>query len=366
MTSQQTANPKKTNSLDGANGVSVSIAGREPSLTLAQHVCPDGALWATSGRKILKGNELRGWEGVAEFPSRFPRDFFGWPRLVQRAARADKCNVFENSAGFTLGIRGGTAYRVENGEVHQLGDIQGDSVLHGGICEDTDGCVYFGEYFMNPERVPVRIWRTDPDIGSVSVAYEFKPGSIRHIHGVYRDPCDSGALWVTTGDFAGECYILHTRDRFKTIKSYGDGTQRWRAVALFFTESHVAWLTDSNLEQNYACRMDRATGELEVGQEIDCPGWYGATTEEGISIGFTTVETGPGVKRQESSVLVAEDAFHWREAMTFKKDPYRPVRVFKYGVISCPSGTMKNDRVWISGEGLVGLDGSSMRLEIRP
>jgi hypothetical protein len=78
------------------------------------------------------------------------------------------------------------------------------------------------------------------------------------------------------------------------------------------------------------------------------------------------VETGPGVKRQESSVLVAEDAFHWREAMTFKKDPYRPVRVFKYGVISCPSGTMKNDRVWISGEGLVGLDGSSMRLEIRP
>jgi hypothetical protein len=364
MASREPNAPQDASAVSPGSGL-ISIAGRETSLTIAQHVSADGALWATAGRRIVKGTEREGWHTVAEFPRCYPRDIFGWPRLAQRAARADKCNVYENAGGAVVGIRGGAVYRVESGEVHKLAEIQGDSVLHRGLCEDPDGCIYFGEYFMNPERGPVRIWRTDPNIQSVIVAYEFKSQSIRHVHGIYRDPFDSAALWATTGDFAGQCYILQTRDRFKTIRSYGDGTQKWRAVALFFTEKHVTWLTDSNLEQNYACRMDRVSGELELGQEIDCPGWYGATTEEGISVGFTTVETGPGVKRQESSVLISEDAFHWREAMTFRKDPYRPVRVFKYGVISCPSGNMSNSRFWISGEGLTGLDGSCMRLEIR-
>jgi hypothetical protein len=346
-------------------GASVAITGREPSLTIAQHVCPDGTLWATAGRRIVKGSEVQGWQTVAEFPVRFPRDLFARPRLAQRAARADKCNVFPNSSGFTLGIRSGSVYRVELGELHRLLDIQGDCVLHRSLCEDPDGLTYFGEYFMNPERLPVRIWKVDPKLSNASIAYEFAPGSIRHVHGVYRDPFDAQALWVTTGDFAGECYILQTRDRFKTLRKFGNGTQLWRAVGLYFTESHVSWMTDSNLEQNYACRFDRSTGELEMGQKLDCPGWYGSTTREGVSIGFTTVEMGPGVKRQESSFLVADDAFQWRELMTFKKDPYRPMNVFKYGVISCPSGEMSNHRIWISGEGLVGLDGSSMRLEIR-
>ena len=345
---------------------SIAIAGREPSLTIAQHVCRDGSLWASRGRKIVKGNESSGWLPVAEFPARFPRDLFAWPRLAQRAARADKCNIYENALGRTIGIRAGSVYRIEQDAIHRLQDIQGDCVLHRGLCEDPDGWVYFGEYFMNPERDSVRIWKADPELKTVAVAYEFAAGSIRHVHGVYRDPYDSEALWVTVGDFAGECHILRTRDRFKTVQSFGDGSQIWRAVALYFTESHVNWLTDSNLEQNYACRMGKRTGELEVGQKLDCPGWYGATTTDGLSVGFTTVEMGPGVKRQESSILLSGDGFHWQEAMTFDKDPYRPMHLFKYGVISCPSGELKANRFWISGEGLVGLDGMSLRLEIRP
>ncbi len=328
-------------------------------------LCPDGTLWATAGRRILKGNERQGWKPVAVFPARMPRDLFAWPRLAQRAARADKCNVFVNSAGNTLGIRGGSVYTIEQGAVHRLIDIQGDCVLHRGICEGVDGFAYFGEYFMNPERVPVRIWQVDAALKSAFIAHEFAANTIRHVHGVYRDPFDAQALWVTVGDFAGECYLLQTRDGFKTLKQYGEGTQLWRAVALYFTEAHVSWLTDSNLEQNYACRMDRKTGKLEVGQQIDCPGWYGATTIEGLSVGFTTVERGPGVKRNESCVLVSNDGFDWREAMTFKKDPYRPVQLFKYGVISCPSGELSNMPILDQRRGPGGPGWRSMRLEIR-
>jgi len=198
----------------------------------------------------------------------------------------------------------------------------------------------------------------------MEVAHEFPSQSIRHVHGIYRDPYDPEALWITVGDYEGECYILRTQDRFKSIERYGDGTQVWRAVSLFFTEDHVTWLTDSHLETNRACRMNRRDGRLQVGQQLDCSGWYGTTTVEGLHVAFTTVERGPAILRNESSVLVSEDAFQWTEIMSFKKDPWRPVRLFKYGVIICPSGVVSASDFYVSGEGLVGLDGISLRLAI--
>jgi len=65
-----------------------------------------------------------------------------------------------------------------------------------------------------------------------------------------------------------------------------------------------------------------------------------------------------------SEVLVSRDAFHWETLHAFKKDWYRPLQLFKYGVISCPSGMMSQHELYISGEGLVGLDGKSMRVDI--
>jgi hypothetical protein len=172
-------------------------------------------------------------------------------------------------------------------------------------------------------------------------------------------------LWAAAGDLEGECYLFHSRDGFRTIRRFGNGTQMSRAVSLFFTESHVSFLTDSEIEQNHACRIKRSTGELETGQPIDCPGWYGTTTREGICVAFTTVETGAGVKTRESCVLISDDAFHWTKVMTFKKDAFRPMQLFKYGVISCPSGELSLHRFWISGEGLIGLDGTTLQMEIR-
>jgi hypothetical protein len=293
-----------------------------------------------------------------------PRDLFGWSRPTARAMRSDKCNIFVNSAGRVLGIRGGMVYTLDGSIFLPLFPLQGDCVLHGGICEDKQGWTYFGEYFMNPDRVPVRIFRLDPSMEKWEIAHEFPPGAIRHVHGIFRDPHDAEALWATVGDGNGECAILHTRDRFKSLHTFGDGSQTWRAVTLHFTPSHVCWLTDSNTEQNYACRMDRKTGKLERGQTLDCSGWYGTTTKEGWKIAFTTVERGPAIHRHQSQVLVSTDGFHWQEVQTFQKDAWKPVQLFKYGVISVPSGVMSAVDLWISGEGLVGFDGCSLNFRI--
>jgi hypothetical protein len=305
------------------------------------------------------------WEKVARFPFASPRDYFGFSRPTARAMRADKSNLYQNRAGRLLGIRAGQVYRLDTqNQLEQLFQIQGDSVLHGGICEDLQGWSYFGEYFMNPSRGEVAIWRVAPDLEAWERAYRFEAGSIRHVHGVYLDAYDPDALWVPVGDYEGECFFYLTRDRFKSVERLGDGSQLWRAVRLFFTPEHVCWLTDSQFEQNFVCRMNRRTGELEIGQALDAPAWYGTRTEEGLFIAFTTVEPGPAVQRNTAAVLVSSDAFHWQEAYQFGKDFWRPMKLFKYGVISCPSGPVEAAALPVSGEGLIGLDGVSALIHL--
>lgn len=279
--------------------------------------------------------------------------------------RADKANVYVNAHGAVLGIRGESAYHVEGGRLRALCRLQGDCVLHRGICEDPDGNVYFGEYFMNPRRRPVRVWQCDAGLRAARVVHEFQAGSIRHVHGVYRDPFDAEALWLTTGDYRGECYLFRTRDRFRTLERFGEGTQTWRAVTLLFTRDHVTWITDSHIDQNHACRLRRADGALEIGEPIPCSAWYGATTREGLHVMFTVVEKGPAIQRREASLLVSEDGFRWTEALSLAKDAWRPVRVFKFGVASLPSGVLSAEDLYVSGEGLRGLDGTSLRLSLR-
>jgi hypothetical protein len=351
--------------LGGEQGMIVAKIQYQPQITILHHIDAAGLLWATRGRTILKGNPKQGWERVAHFPRAYPRDLFAFSRPTARAMRADKANLFVNSVGAALGIRAGVAYIVRpTAGVESLFPIRGDSVLHGGICEDHEGWTYFGEYFMNPAREEVRIYRLGPTLENWEIAHTFAAGQVRHVHGVYRDPFDAHALWVTCGDAAGECYLFRTRDRFKTLERIGEGTQLWRAVRLFFTREHVCWLTDSQLEQNHSCRWDRASSHLEIGQSLGAPAWYGSTTTEGLHLAFTTVEPGPAVQRTTAAVYVSKDAFTWQEVMQFQKDAWRPMKLFKYGVISCPSGKMSQEAIYISGEGLKGLDGISAVLTI--
>lgn len=341
------------------------IIERFAQVNIIHHYASNGTLWATSGRHVIISQDQHHWQPFADFPFSAPRDFFAFSRPTARAARSDQCNLLVNSHGQVIGIRAGFIYSLEAGRAARpLFTIQGDCVLHRSACEDEHGWTYFGEYFMNPARLPVRIWRLSPDLDHWEVAHEFPAGQVRHVHGVYRDPYEKDAYWVTVGDFKGECFLLKTTDLFKSFTRFGDGTQQYRAVNLFFTRDDIHWLTDSNLQQNYAYRMNRHTTRVEQGQSLDASVWYGCQTREGIFLAFTTIERGPGIHSRSSAILVSEDAFHWEKVHEFKKDFYRPVQLFKYGVISCPSGAMSMKEFYLSGEGLVGLDGCSIKARI--
>ncbi|MBN2555537.1 MAG: hypothetical protein JXA97_06310 [Anaerolineales bacterium] len=345
---------------------SIELLERHPSVAILQHVQADGGLWGTRGRRVLFSEDGRRWKQVASFPSAFPRDAFGFSRITARAMRADKANYYVNARGKSFGIRSGQVYRLNDSHaLEPWFSIQGDSVLHGGICEDEDGWTYFGEYFMNPDRGEVRIWRLSPDLTAFEAAATFPAGMIRHVHGIYRDPYHPNDLWATVGDYEGECYFFRSKDRFQNMDQFGNGGQLWRAVRLFFTRDHITWLTDSHLEQNYACRMKRGEGVLEMGMPLPGSGWYGIATQDGFYVAFTTVEPGPAIQRMESLILISCDGFTWQEAKAYRKDIWRPMKVFKYGVISAPTGNLSSDSLWMSGEGLVGLDGVSAHFRIK-
>ena len=259
----------------------VNIINKLTKMGIAQHVGDDGIVYGTKNRNVVTHNNDR-INLIGKFPPAYPRDLFSFSRILSRAARSDKSNIYVNSAGKMLGIRGGIVYSISDDyNFIPLFKIQGDCVLHRGICQDHEGWSYFGEYFTNPDRTKVRIYRVSPDQNSWEIAYEFKAGKIRHVHSIAHDPFDKKSLWITVGDYENECYILKTDDRFKSVKYFGNGDQIWRAVTLFFTESHICWITDSHLEQNYACRMERETGKIEQGQKFDCSSWYGCTTIQG-------------------------------------------------------------------------------------
>lgn len=141
----------------------VNILQKMPKMTIAHHLDINGKVFGTSNRKILKYTGTKK-EKIGNFPFWYPRDFFGFSRLSSRASRRDKCNIYVNSHGNILGIRGGAVYSVsDNKPTKFMFNIQGDCVLHRGICEDPKGWSYFGEYFMNPGRVPVHVYRISPD-----------------------------------------------------------------------------------------------------------------------------------------------------------------------------------------------------------
>jgi hypothetical protein len=336
-----------------------------PRVTILQHVEPDGTAWGTSNRAIVRVRDGRG-EVLGRLPASYPGDLLGWSRLAARALRTDRSNLYVNRHRRVIVIRNGRVWRIDDSPftLHELGAIQGDSFLNGGICEDAAGNVYFGEYFRNPQRESVRVWRVNPAATGMEVAHEFPAGSIRHVHGVFWDPHETNRLWIATGDYEDECYLFATDPTFRRLERIGEGTQTWRAVTLYFTPDYVCWITDSHLEPNHACRWRRRDGALEMGQAIDCPAWHGLTTAEGDYVACTAVEDGPGVLSDQASVLVSRDAFHWAAAASFAKDSWRPRAVFKTGVISCPTGVNRRDGLYLSGQALRGFDGTTMRFRL--
>jgi len=215
--------------------------------------------------------------------------------------------------------------------------------------------IYISEYGDNASRQPVEIIRSRDGGLSWSIVYTFPAGSIKHAHGVYFDSYIN-KLWIPTGDFKGECFMMCADLDFKEVITHGDGGQRWRAVGMFFTNDKVIWAMDSPLERSYIQSLDRKNLVLSEGQSFPGPVWYTKCLSDGIALLQTSVEVGQGVIDNSSHIFASIDMHHWVCVASYKKD-ILPMKYFKWGVISFSDGAQTSDNFSFFGEALKGLDG---------
>lgn len=338
----------------------LEIVERAPRVEIVHHADERG-VWASRGREILfRPDPEAPWERLARFPRASPVDALLSLRPVARALRIDRCNVHPTKRGGLLGIRAGRVYRIEGGRCVPIGAIQGDCLMNRAIAETEDGSLFFGEYFTNGGRRPVRIWRVSPGLSELEAVHTFLDPRVRHVHAVHRDPFEPARLWATSGDFDGECFLATTDDGFRTVELVGDGGQTFRAVGLTFGSDRLSWLTDSELEQNRVVSMDRATGRVATHDEVAASGWYAVTTSDGLHLATTTVEPGPAIRTRRAFLLASRDGIRWREVVSFRKDAL-PMPWFRFGSLALPAGRFDSRCFWLSGDGVVGLDGGSVR-----
>lgn len=292
------------------------------------------------------------------------KQLFGLFRLTRRALRLDKCNVFLHRDNLVI-IRQGEVYLYDSKTKalnHTLSLRNCRNVLHQSINSTPDGLIYFGEYGNNGERKSVPVYCSKDGGRSWEEIYTFKPGEIKHVHGCYYDKYED-KIWVCTGDFEGENWLLMADREFKNVKKIGDGQQKYRTCNIIFTKDYVHWLMDSQLEPSYHITLDRKTHTIEVGQKFMGPVWYIKELEDKTYLAATTQEIGEGVLDDKVHLYYSTDLKEWKTIKTFEHDGL-PKRYFKFGVIGFADGKQSKDEFYMFFEAVKGLDGKSIKCSL--
>jgi hypothetical protein len=288
----------------------------------------------------------------------------GFFRITRRLFRLDMCNVFKSENQLII-IRGGWVYNYDL-TLHKLTKTlqlkQCRNILHQSISKVPNGDLYFGEYGMNPNRNEVNVYRSHDNGKTWHIIYTFPKGSIRHVHGCYYDKYSESILTLT-GDFNGENLIQISDLEFRKNKVLGDGSQSYRAVNLFFTETEIHWIMDSPIEKSYQYKYDRNSGEITKLNFFEGPIWYLKSLEDGYFLAGSSVEIGNGVLSDKACLYVSKDLIKWEVLKEFKKD-FWPMPYFKWGVIAFSDGRQTSKNFTLHFEGLKKVDGKSFMCSI--
>lgn len=182
----------------------------------------------------------------------------------------------------------------------------GRGIMSTGLAHYGGDKFMVGEYFSNPGRINVKIYRKVPEMMSWESVYEFKSGEIRHIHAIQCDPY-TGNLWICTGDENEEPMIGWSDDEFKTINVIGSGSQVWRACQLVFTGDGVYWGTDTGSEELAGIyRWDKNTLKLSRLYKSAGAIFFSTILDDGTIVMSTDREGFPNEKDDKTRLLIMD------------------------------------------------------------
>jgi len=282
------------------------------------------------------------WKAVFELPLPLSQRIKGLFSLSSRLFRAKVHHVacIDKNIIVLIGYGSIFSFDLENKKILSITQVHGKRPL---VLCSAESYLYYGEYRGNQERQPVHIWRSSDGGLSWDAVFQFK--KIRHIHGVFNDPYED-KVWVTTGDNDEEAAIWMTDDRFRTLQKVVGGTQQLRAVQLLFTESYVYFGSDTPLEKNYICRIDKKTGQVEKLQVVESSVFWGCKAENHLFFS-TAVEPSKVNKCRDACVWGSKDGETWKCVAYFRKDIW-PMKLFQYGQIFFPTGENNTGYLWFT------------------
>lgn len=272
-----------------------------------------GNLWATRGMKVYKlkrGDEK--FQRVAHVPTGFSIFWIRNFSIIRKLTIRPECVELTASAnGDLCALSAGKIwYKPANsGEFHETFRLSnygfGDQgIRNDGIINIDDSTYYFGEYFRNPERDKVRLYRSSEDMSYWEVAYQFQPRQVRHIHSIQKDPY-SNKIWVCTGDNDDESMIMWSDDNFNTINKIGYGNQIWRVCQLVFTEENIFWGTDTGSENiSGIYSWNRQNAKLKKHLEIDGAVFFGTRLRNGTIVLSTNREGAKNEKDDKTRLYI--------------------------------------------------------------
>jgi hypothetical protein len=194
--------------------------------------------------------------------------------------------------------------------------------------------IFWGEYFDNPHRDEVHIYASTDSGARWEVAHTFPKGAIRHVHNIVYDEWED-CLWILTGDNSSESRILRASCDFKTVDVILSGNQQARSAALVPTPDALYFSSDTPLEANHICRLDRRGNIAEVAT-LTSSSIYGCLV--GDAVFFSTMVEPSAINSDRNVSLYGSlDGFQWLRVSSCNKDRW-PMGLFQYGNAFLPDG----------------------------
>jgi len=288
--------------------------------------------------------------------------FFSMFRLLARLFRAE-VNFFiqiEEDSSLCIAKKGIFKLNRQKKKYHKVFHVKrGSRPIN--ICIDSNGYLYFGEYFSNKNRDQVNIYKSLDQGECWDVVYTFPAGEIKHIHGIFYDKFEN-LLWVVTGDLENECIIANTSDEFRTLNIVFRGGQEYRTTSLLFFKDYIIYGTDSQFIKNSIYLFDRKTLKREEIQKVQGPILSSCIIGNSAFMS-TGVEPSSINKDRYAYIWALLNISEWKELISFEKD-ILPARLFQFGSIYFPSYSSDVNRLFFSGHALKGIDGNSVVYEL--
>jgi len=298
---------------------------------------------SSSGKNIyISYDSGISWAKWISLPASSIDTLFGCNHWLSRLFRKDISHILNLNNDLFACFGFGNIFLIskESGEVKSIGSIEGSRPLH--VC--TDGkFLYYGVYDRNKHRKSISVYRYSLRKNLWDEFYSFK--NIRHIHGVFWDEYQSN-LWVTTGDFDHESFIIRF-DKKGIPFTVATGSQQTRTVDLLFTKDFVFYATDAPDDPNYIYRIDRNSGGIEKLQQLGGPVFWGIKV--GNWLFFSTVVEPSEVNRTDAVELWGsnDQGDSWRKIKEFKKD-IGHMKLFQYGQLKFPYGPGDHEHLWFT------------------